>query len=323
MRAPAFVRSIALFLTGGALAACLAALPCSARAQGSAAAPGTFDDSVAPGANYDRAQFRFWLPASGGPLRGTLVLVPGSNGDGRAMAQDTVWQTFAARNKLAIVACRFTDKPHDEGFIEEYVNVSRGSGQALLDVIDRFASRASHPELASASLVFWGMSAGGEFNYEFAAWKPERVAAFVVNKGGIYYTALAPMAARQVPALLFIGGKDLDSRINIITGLFSLNRRGGALWALAREPGAAHIVGGSRDLSIQFFDDVLPMRLGESSGAPLRALDERSGFLGDVKTKDIRAESANPAGATAAAWLPTERVARAWRAMETGTPITP
>jgi pimeloyl-ACP methyl ester carboxylesterase len=33
------------------------------------------------------------------------------------------------------------------------------------------------------------MSAGGQFNYEFAAWKPDRVAAFVVNKGGIYYTA--------------------------------------------------------------------------------------------------------------------------------------
>ena len=76
-----------------------------------------------------------------------------------------------------------------------------------------------------------------QFNYEFVAWKPERVAAFVVNKGGIYYTALAPKAAREVPGLLFIGEKDLDSRINMISGLAALNRRGGALWALTRRTG--------------------------------------------------------------------------------------
>jgi hypothetical protein len=77
------------------------------------------------------------------------------------------------------------------------------------------------------------MSAGGQFYYEFAAWKPERVIAFVVNKDGIYYTALTPRASRDVPGMLFIGGKDLDSRVQTITGLFAVNRRAGALWALA------------------------------------------------------------------------------------------
>lgn len=43
------------------------------------------------------------------------------------------------------------------------------------------------------------------------------------------YTALTSQPARSVPRLLFIGGKDLDSRGQIITGLFALNRRAGAL----------------------------------------------------------------------------------------------
>lgn len=30
------------------------------------------------------------------------------------------------------MACRFTDKPHEKSFIERDVNVSNGSGQALL-----------------------------------------------------------------------------------------------------------------------------------------------------------------------------------------------
>lgn len=308
-----------LALSAALLTGCFALAAGPAAAQ-SAANTSVLDDSIPPGANFDKAQFRLWLPSTAGALRGALILVPGSNGDGRSMAEDSVWRAFATKNNLAIVACRFTDKPHDQGFIEDYVNVSKGSGQALLDVLDRFAARTRHPELASAPLLFWGMSAGGQFDYEFAAWKPERVVAFVVNKGGIYYTALTPRATRAVPALLFIGGKDLESRVNTITGLFALNRRGGALWALTEEPSAGHVVGRSRDLAILFFDDVLPLRLDAESGA-FKPLDEKAGFVGDYHTKNVArmAESALPSYPTA--WLPTERVARAWQAVITDRPF--
>lgn len=285
-----------------------------------AATSSVLDDSILPGANFDKAQFRLWLPSTAGAFRGALILVPGSNGDGRSMAEDTVWQAFATRNNLAIVACRFTDKPHGQGFIEDYVNVSKGSGQALLDVLDKFAARTHHPELATAPLLFWGMSAGGQYDYEFAAWKPERVIAFVVNKGGIYYTALTSRATRAVPALLFIGGKDLESRVNTITGLFALNRRGGALWALAEEPSAAHVVGRSRDLAIIFFDDVLPLRLDAESES-LKPLDEKNGFVGDYHTKAIAPMGVSPLPSYPTAWLPTDRVARAWQAVITERPF--
>jgi poly(3-hydroxybutyrate) depolymerase len=296
----------------------LAAIGSTAVAQTSAAS--TLEDTIPPGANFDKAEFRFWAPPGVVTLRGTMVLVPGSNGDGRAMAEDSVWRAFATRQHLALLACRFTDKPHDQNFIEDYVNVSHGSGQALLDALGHLATRSKHAELTAEPLLFWGMSAGGQFNYEFAAWKPERVLAFVVNKGGIYYTALTPRATRDIPALLFIGGKDLESRVNTITGLFDLNRRGGALWALAPEPGAAHVVGRSRDMSIMFFDDVIPLRLGEEG---LRALTESSGFVGDSHTSAVRPAGAGPLPAYPTSWLPTERTARAWLAMSIDKPFDP
>jgi poly(3-hydroxybutyrate) depolymerase len=302
-----------------ALTFLLLALPSTLAAQTSPS--GLLEETIPPGNNYDKADFRFWTPKLAGPLRGTMVLVPGSNGDGRAMAEDTVWQAFATRQKLAVIACRFTDKPHDQNFIENYINVSQGSGQALLDALAKLAARAGHPELTTAPLVFWGMSAGGQFNYEFTAWKPERVAAFVVNKGGIYYSALVSRAAREVPGILFVGGKDLEFRTNTIVGLFAVNRRGGALWALAEEPSAAHIVGRSRDLSIAFFDDVLPMRLGD--GASLKALDPKSGFIGDFKAKTFQPAAEGPTPNYPTAWLPTARVARMWQAMETEKPFEP
>jgi poly(3-hydroxybutyrate) depolymerase len=299
--------------------------PWSARAIAQAGGT-TLEQVVPPGENYDKAEFRLWMPGDSGMVQGVVVLMPGSNGDGRPQIADTVWRAFAVHNRLALIGCRFTDKPHDQGFIEEYVDVARGSGQALLDALLAFAASARHPELADAPLLLWGMSAGGEFNYEFTNWKPERVVAFVVNKGGIYYTALVSRAARSVPGILFTGEKDLESRISTITGLFAINRRGEALWALAEEPGAGHIVGRSRDLALIFFSDVLALRLsGTNAGAngqrSLRALSEKDGFLGDIKLKTFRPTAGLAAPNSPTAWLPTERVARAWQALVTAQPF--
>lgn len=289
-----------------------------ARAAAQTSASGSMEEAAPPGANYDKAEFRFWYPHDAGSLKAVLVLMPGSNGDGRPAAEDTVWQAFATKNKLAVVACRFTDKPHDQSFIEEYANVSKGSGQVLLDAIAKFSARSQHPEIATAPLLLWGMSAGGEFNYEFAVWKPERVAAFIVNKGNFYYTALVPPATREVPGMLFVGGKDLEFRTNTIVGLFALNRRGGALWALADEPGVGHVVGKSRDVAMVFFEDVLAARLPDAGGG-LKPMPAKPGFLGDFKTKSYQPiGDAAPKDPTA--WLATERVARAWQDMVSSKP---
>jgi poly(3-hydroxybutyrate) depolymerase len=271
--------------------------PCLSSAQ-------ALDETIAPGPNFDKAEFRFWLPRDAGPVRAVVVLVPGSNGDGRPMADDAFWQEFATKQKAALLACRFTDKPHDQSFIEDYVNVSQGSGQALLDVLAKFAARTNHPEVVAAPLLMWGMSAGGQFNYEFVAWKPERVAAFIVNKGGIYYSALLPKAARAVPGLLFVGGTDLQSRIDTITGLFAVNRRGGAVWALVVEPGVGHVVGASKELGALLFEEVLAGVKGP-------------GFVGDLKTHDYQPAAAPGTPNTPNAWLISERLAIAWKSVVT------
>jgi poly(3-hydroxybutyrate) depolymerase len=278
----------------------------------------TIDETLPPGNNYDKAEFRLWLPAGVPTVRAAIVLVPGSNGDGRPMADDADWQSFASKHQLALVGVRFTDKPHEQSFIEHYVNVSQGSGQALLSAFETFAERSKHPELSTVPFLLWGMSAGGEFNYEFVAWKPERVLAFVVNKGGIYYTALASQAARSVPGILFIGGRDLDSRVHIITGIFDLNRRAGALWALAEEPGAAHVVGRSLDVAKVLYEDVLSLRLDSTT---VKSIAPKSGFIADLKNKTFRPADGAPAATEDTAWLPTERVARAWQAMVTDKPF--
>jgi len=307
------------FLLGMLVGAAAMTLPQTASAQVSTGK--TFEETIPPDVNFDKAQFRLWIPNDVGSLRAVVVLSTGSNGDGRPMVDDPMWQSLATRHNLALVGCQLTDKPHEQNFIEEYANASQGSGQALLTALRGLAARSTHPELADAPLLLWGMSAGGEFNYEFVAWKPERVLAFVANKGGIYYTALASQAARSVPGILFTGGNDLEFRTNTINGLFAVNRRAGALWALAEEPGVAHVVGRSKEMAAIFFEDLLALRLDDRG--LLKTISEKTGFIGDPKTKTFQPMGNANAPNYPTAWLPTLRVARAWQALVTAKPFDP
>jgi hypothetical protein len=93
------------------------------------------------------------------------------------------------------------------------------------------------------------------------------------------------------------------------------------LWALAEEPGVAHVVGRSRDVALIFFEDALKLRLYEESA--LKPISESSGFIGDIKAKTFHAAGGQPAPTATTAWLLTERVARAWEAMVNERPFDP
>jgi dienelactone hydrolase len=297
----------------------------------------TFDVAIPPGENYDKAEFRLWLPDGLGAVRGVLVVVHGSNLDSRAWLDQSswgglmerrgvgvhasFWRDIALRHGLALLGCRLTDKQHEDMFIEEYARVGGGSGQALLDALISLAAQSGRRELAEAPLVLWGISAGGQFNYEFACWRPERTVAFVLNKGGVYYTALAPQAARRVPGLLLAGERDSPFRNGIINGIFSMNRRAGALWALTVEPGAAHEFARSLEMSEAYFDEVIPLRLPREPGGALRPLRLEDGYLGDLQTQTYAPYDEKKAEEAPAAWLPTEKAARAWQAVMAGKPL--
>ena len=282
----------------------------------------TYDVEMPSGTNYDHASFRLWLPEDVEMARAVLVLVPGSNGDGRDQVETPFWQQLAARHQLALIGVYFTDKQHEDMFIEHYIEVSKGSGQTFLDAVTRLGEMAGHSELANAPLLLWGMSAGGEFNYELALWKPERVMGFVVNKGGIYYSSLASKEARQVPGLFFIGENDLAFRNDIIRGIYSINRRARALWALMEEPDVAHEVACSRAMAALFYEELIALRLPDASGSPtLRALKLSDGFVCDPSSNRCTEAADVPERRYPTAWLPTENLANAWRAVTTGAPF--
>jgi dienelactone hydrolase len=282
----------------------------------------TYDITIPPGEKFDIAQFRLWLDDSTIKVRGILLLTPGSNTDGREDVDDQEWQDFARQHDFAVVAAYWTDSPHEAMMIEEYADVSNGPGEALIQALNEFSKIAGHQALAAAPLLLWGHSAGGEYNYEFALWKPERVIAFVVNKGNFYYNAVASAKARQVPGLFFTAENDLTYRNDAVQGIFSMNRRPGALWALAHEPGAGHEVGMTKKMALTFFREILPLRLegtaqSNSGATTLNALVESSGSLGIYDTLEVLPVT-DELKKEPTAWLATEAIATAWRAFSAG-----
>src|SRR5918993_5136595 len=99
----------------------------------------SLDHEIPAGNNFAKAAFRLWLPDGVKTYRAVVLLMPGSNGDARAQVDDSVWRDFASRHRVALIGAQIVDKPHEQKFLEEYVNVSKGSGQAVLDALTQFA----------------------------------------------------------------------------------------------------------------------------------------------------------------------------------------
>jgi len=278
----------------------------------------TYEVTMKPGAIHNMAAFKMWINPEAKKLRGILMLNPGSNSDGRNLVDDEFWQAFATKHDFALMGTYLTDHMHPNMMIEDYIQVSQGSGQAMIKSIDHFANESNHEELSYAPFLLWGHSAGGELNYEVAAWIPERVIAFVVNQGGYYYSSIPPEATRQTPGLFFIGLDDLPSRNAIIRGIYLTNRRAGALWTLAEEKGVGHEVVGSRDLAVEFYEEVMKKRLPKDvlGYKSLQPLTEEMGTMTNIYSHNIT-QLSDDVKREETSWVVSEKLARSWQVFVT------
>src|SRR5215213_2698326 len=240
--------------------------------------------------NFTEARFRLWLPENVKQVRGIFVLAPGYQRDGLTLVNEPRWQQLATKWNFGLLGCTLRDYKGD------YYLADKGTGRALLEALEKLSVETKHPEIKEAPLAMWGHSAGGQFNYNFTSWAPERVIGFVAVKGA-YYEAETDARSRSVPALFFIGEKDEVIRIKNITAVFEKNRSQGAVWCLAVEPNEGHGVGKTLDFALAFFDGLIPLRL-DPKQSRLRNVDHLPAWLGNLSSYDIAVASAYSQPAT-------------------------
>lgn len=268
--------------------------------------------SIGPYRNFDRAEFRLWVPDSISDIRAILVLSNSYNGSALAFTGKEYWQDYARKERLALLGTHYKSF---SGMQKDYADATGGSGLALLTALDTIAKKHNLNELGELPLLLRGYSAGGVFSYFFSDYKPERVLAFANMRGGS--AQITPSSNTRIPGMFMIGENDHPSRVSQMKQLVLYKRNKGARWSFAIEPGTDHYgkQHNSDELIKKFFSKVLAERIVDGSNE-LRTIPENSGWLGNNDTQEVAGFDAYTGEKNDASWLIDESLALAWRAYQ-------
>lgn len=229
-----------------------------------------------------RAELKY-VPDSLVKCRGVLVLCPGWNGDGGQMVRDAAWREFAKKNELALVGLSFASTNDDAG-TSGYHHVKKGSGQLLLDGIERIIP-------GKLPVVLFGFSRGGQFAHGMASQYPERVKVWACT--GMGPVAELPSDVRCKPPGLLVCGME-DTNVDPTREAFFSGLR--AKWPVCwlGVPRSGHVIEPRAVAWIrEFFDAVLSM-------PPAAA-----GIWTEVTEHGLE-------GFLVQAWFPNEKLRRSW-----------
>ncbi len=193
------------------------------------------------------------------------------------------------------------------------------SYETLLVALSELGAQSLHPELANIPILFVGHSMGGCTAYGFTRVHGARVAGFITMKGACHYPGPAAAAA-AVPGYFLIGRFDAPHRRANITAVFERGRAARAPWALSIDA-LRHEPIADIDLMFDWIDAVLAARLPATAGAPLRAVTQTTGWLGNRSTGAISTHACYGSTRPSASWLPSQKTALNWQRMAGGTGV--
>jgi poly(3-hydroxybutyrate) depolymerase len=286
-----------------------------------------YPGSKATGELVNDAAYRLWLPEGVKTLRGVIVHQHGCGvGSWKGAvpgAKDLHWQALAKKWDCALLVPAYQMGEKDNCRL--WCDPRNGSEKTFLRALVDLGKQSSHPELATVPWCLWGHSGGGFWSSLMLTLHPERIVAVWFRSGSAYGAwtkgeipapQLSP-AVFQVP-VMFNGGvkEEADPRHGpprvADREMFKLWRVNGAPAGLAPDPRTGHEAGDSRYLAIPFFDACLALRLPSRAGQPLKRVQVSAGWFADTQGDVAQPASQFARDTTEAAWLPNERVAKAW-----------
>lgn len=210
-----------------------------------------------------------------------------------------------------------------------------GYGLSILTACDQFAKNLNRPELRHAPFVLWGHSMGGRVAQDFVRFKPSRVLAFHIALRANPSTEnfmVEEAAAQQVPGL-YLMGQD-DGKVQDIREHFTRARQKGSPRAWVWLPGQAHWPKGmhfdkdetteadwkawaAHDVVIPWTEAIIRLRMPKDADpakgpVALLTLETSHGWLGDIPTGWVAAQSRFTGSKSKASWFPNEETAEAW-----------
>lgn len=210
-----------------------------------------------------------------------------------------------------------------------------GLAQSVTD-LPALAASSGHPEIANASFVTCGTSAGASAAASTAIANPARAIAVVGLHGAMKalgndgFNANRSGENGDVPTLDFTGVYGVpmihnfdnnDGFVSPVTlqGLVEFGRARGAPWTFFIHNDGNHTDNDTALTTLIFpwLAAVLDLRLPASAGTgdgsvTLQAIVEGDGWLGNIKTGAVASDASYAGDRTKAAWFPSQTVATIW-----------
>ena len=285
----------------------------------------SLDFTLAPQEIYVVGTNAVYVPAGVEPMRGAIVLLGGPWTSGFVTGEKIVpndnpelevslqalgasLRALARSAHVALLGSSITGMAN-----------SATSDDALFLALSTAAGASGQAEIADARVLMVGLSGGAPEAAGLVSRHPER-AIGLLERVPTSVTALTAPAALAVPTFVMQAEADAVVNNTEVQTTFSGNRSRGGLWALAVEPEIGHSVATSRGNAaiISWITTALTLRLPATSGDPLIALDEASGWLGNQTTLEIAPWADYAGDRTAASWLLSQSAAISWNLL--GTP---
>ena len=282
---------------------------------------------VADGEIHLLGDFALYVPAAAEGPRAVLVALGGPNTKAivtgepfgaplppveaalQAMGQSL--RALADEHRIAILGTSLAALPQ-----------GAASDQRILEAIEAGAEASGQPGLSTVPLLLFGFSGGGPEASGFTARHPERVAGLLLKvPAGV--ASLTTEAQRRVPTFMVLAQFEAFVDNAALGQAFAANRGGGALWAMAMEPGVPHhaFSPNLRAATLEWIGSVVGLRLAGSSGR-LRAIVEQSGWLGDPSTGEVSPWGGYRGDRSEASWFPTRSTAEQWRRLIGVAPVS-
>ena len=270
---------------------------------------------VTPGGSSGDRETQLWIPPNTETVRGILIYGNGA-GDDSTDEVFTPWnQRFAEVHDFAVIGTGF------------WGNISVNEIDIWDEHLDALAEKSGRPELVNAPWAPIGFSNGGQMSYGFNSLRPEKVIAFITNKGCCYNDRLPSEAALATPGVLIAGELDTEFRRDSIRGLFEDNRARGALWSWVEQEGEEHS-GRADEIILPFMEESIRLRYPEdelptaTTGVTLKDLNESDGWLADQSTwksglTEVSSFDDYAGDRSTAGWLLNENMAFLYRAFST------
>ena len=301
-----------------------------------------YEGSTQPGELVYPVNYTIWIPAGGESLRGVIVhqhgCGEGSCKSGLTGAYDLHWQALAKKHHCALLAPAY-EQP-EKADCQMWCDPRNGSDAAFQKCLADLGRKSGHPELATVPWALWGHSGGGHWAGGMVLLHPERVAAAWLRSGvpllkpdperPTIKAHTVPDAALKVPVMCNPGTKEgvtvKDGRFAGVwpanEAFFNQIRSQGGLIGVAVDPLTAHECGNQRYFAIPWLDACLSTRLPKASGDPLTAVPTDRAWLASPTGFEAVPAAQFAGDPLAAAWLPSESVARIWMQYVKDTAVT-